>query len=569
MQIALRDYQLECLETVLNESKAGVSRQLLSLPTGSGKTICMAAIAKAVNKKTLLLAHREELITQAVDKFKLFWPGVSVGVCMADRNELQHQIVVGSVQSCSRPKRLEKLQREGFAVMMIDEAHHSTANSYQDVINALGFSKGTSKLLLGVTATPSRGDKQPLGDTFDKITFSRSIGTMIKAGYLSPVIGRKILTSFVLDRIRTQNGDFSISELSEAVNTPERNAFIVEKFKTYAEGRKGVAFCCDVQHCQDLTEAFNKQGIAAAAVWGDMQAEDRKQVLDDLKSGRIQVAASCGILCEGYDEPSINAVIMARPTKSASLYIQCVGRGLRLWPGKQNCLVLDFSDKGHNLDSIISLSSTIPEAAIIKGSKEERGEREEIDNRPKIEVLEEVDREFDILGNARFMWVPVGDEWSLLDDEKREIVMSPSGGGFIAALHKPNGEIRQVVATPLPLEYCAGICEDFARRNLKLAFANLNASWTSHATAPTQGQRSYLERQNAWRDGLTKVEAAIEIRKIVAKKNKKRRQRTMEPITDKQRYALINYGVDPTHMSKFEALLAISKIKQEERARYA
>ena len=127
---------------------------------------------------------------------------------MAEVDEIDRQVVVGSVQSCSRPKRLEKLKEQGFDVMMIDEAHHAAAASYQNVINALGFSHG-NRLLLGVTATASRADKQPLGDTFDKITFSRSIGTMIKAGYLSPVIGRKILTSFVIERIRTQGGDFT------------------------------------------------------------------------------------------------------------------------------------------------------------------------------------------------------------------------------------------------------------------------------------------------------------------------------------------------------------------------
>ena len=129
MTIALRDYQLECLETVLNEFKAGVRRQLLSLPTGSGKTVCMAAIAKTVNKKTLILAHGVELITQAVDKFQMFWPEVSIGICMAGSDEIDNQIVVGSVQSVSRQKRLERLMKHGFNVMMIDEAHHSSADS--------------------------------------------------------------------------------------------------------------------------------------------------------------------------------------------------------------------------------------------------------------------------------------------------------------------------------------------------------------------------------------------------------------------------------------------------------
>lgn len=563
MTIALRDYQLEVVSTVLCEERSGTHRQLISLPTGSGKTVIMSALAQTVNKRTLMLAHREELITQAVDKFKLFWPGVGIGVCMAERNEIDAQIVIGSVQTCSRPKRLDKLRDQGFDVMMIDEAHHAAADSYQDIINACGFGSGTNKLLVGVTATPVRSDKQHLGDTFDKITFSRSIGTMIRAGYLSPVVGRKILTSFILERIRTQNGDFAIDELAEVVNTPERNTFLVGKFLEYAKGRKTVAFCCNVGHCQDLAAVFNKAGIAAVAVWGDMHSDDRKQALDDLKKGRIQVAASCGVLCEGYDEPSITAVVMARPTRSAALYIQCIGRGLRLWPGKQDCLVLDFSDQGHSLDTIMSLSSAIPEATIFKEAKEAAEPIKEIDRRPKIEVFEEVDREFDILGSVRFMWVSVGDEWSLIDDERREIVMSPSAGGFIAVLYNPEGGVSRLIASSLPFEYCACICEDYARRNLKIAFSDLSALWLNSTAPPTQSQRDYLQKQSAWRDGLTKAEAAIEIRKIIAAKNRQRRQLSADPITDRQKYYLTSCGIETANMSKLQAMQAIAKLKQK------
>ena len=360
MSIFLRDYQKQALDTVLNESKAGIKRQLISLPTGAGKTILMAAIAKHFNRRVLLIAHREELLTQAVEKFKLFWPGVSIGVCMAERNEIEAQVVVGSVQSCSRPRRLERLKDQGFDLLMIDEAHHCVADSYQTLISTLGFHKGSERLLIGVTATPSRADKQGLGTTFDKITFSRSIGTMIKAGYLSPVVGRKILTSFTLEKLRTCTSDFNLDELAEAVNTPERNAFIAEKYQAYASDRKGIAFCVDVQHCHDLAEALRKRGIHAEAVWGDMGGDERKRALAGLKSGRIQIATSCGVLTEGFDEPTVDAVVMARPTKSQALYIQSVGRGLRLWPGKQNCLVLDFTDRGNNLDSIMTLNSHDP-----------------------------------------------------------------------------------------------------------------------------------------------------------------------------------------------------------------
>lgn len=565
MNIELRDYQIEAVKSVIDEAEAGINRQLISLPTGSGKTIVMAAIAKHFNKKTLLLAHREELIIQAAEKFKLFWPEASIGVCMAGRDEIDNQIVVGSIQSCSRPKRLERLKEQGFELLMVDEAHHSKAESYQSVIKVLDFSHNTNRLLIGVTATPDRSDKQPLGDTFDKISFSRSISTMIRAGYLSPVTGRKILTSFVLERIHTHTGDFATNELSEAVNTPERNAFIVEKFKAYASTRKGIAFCCDVQHCNDLAEAFTKQEIAATSVWGDMKPESRKQALDDIKTGRIQIVTSCGILTEGYDEPSVNVILMCRPTKSVSLYIQCVGRGLRLWPGKQNCLVLDFSDKGHSLDSIMSLDSAIPEAVIFK---EEPGEtdREEIDKQPKIKVIEECDREFDILGATRFIWISIGgNEWSLIDDERREIIMQPAEDGYVATLYFPDGSSRKIVESPLPLGYCSGICEDFARRNLKIEFADVGAIWMNQPVSATKGQKEFLEKKGVLHSNMTKAQAALEIRKIIALKNKQWRLMSHEPITSKQKFFLTARGVDTGNMSKLQAMQAISEIKKHDR----
>jgi superfamily II DNA or RNA helicase len=568
MEIALRDYQKECLETVLSEFSAGTRRQLVSLPTGSGKTVVMAAIARHFNKKTLLLAHREELLTQAIEKFRLFWPDVSVGLCKAEDNEIHAQVVIGSVQSCSRPKRLEQLRALGFEVMMIDEAHHSVSDSYQSVINELGFGKGSNRLLLGVTATPKRADKVGLGETFEKIVYSRSIGTMIKAGYLSPVIGRKILTNFTLQKLKTSNGDFALDELAEAVNTADRNDFIVDKFIEYGKERKGVAFCVDVQHCHDLAEAFRRRGIAAESVWGDMSPDERKRVLDHLKSGKIQIATSCGVLTEGFDDPTINLVAMCRPTKSHTLYIQSVGRGLRIWPGKQNCLVLDFTDRGHNLDSTLNLSSTIPEALVFheeSQGEEEGGEAEEKDRTAKVEPCAEVDTEFDIVGQQRFLWVEIGDgEWSLQDDERVEIILSPCGDGYVAILHFPFGSSSEIVKEPLPLAYAQGCAEDYARRNLKVSYSDLKAPWISSQAPMTQSQRDFLSKNSISTKGMNKASAALEIRRIIAVRNKERRQKVNDPITDKQRYFLVARGVNVEGMTKIQAQSEIAKLKQKE-----
>lgn len=562
--LKLREYQSEALEEVHKEFLAGLNSQLIVLPTGSGKTILMAAIGKHFNKRMLLLAHREELIQQAFDKFKLYWQEADIGICKAEKEDTKNQIVIGSVQSCSRQKKLDLLKESGFDILMIDEAHHATADSYQKIINELGFRQDKAKLLIGVTATPNRTDKQCLSKTFKKITYSRSISTMIKAGYLSPAIGRKILTNFSLKSVRTQNGDFSIGDLSEAVNTPERNAFIAEKYKTYAAGRKGVAFCVDVKHCQELASAFEQVGIRAKAIWGDMPVDDRRKILQELTTGEIQMSMSCGVLTEGFDEPSINCIVMARPTKSQSLYIQCIGRGLRLWPGKQDCLVLDFTDGGHNLDSIISLSRVVPDTLEFS---EANGvfQRDDVKKSSKIEILEECDKEFDILGHTRFIWIPIGDnEWSLIDDERREIIVRPLNNGYIADIFQ-NGSKTSIVSDPLPLEYCSGVCEDYARRHLKIAFVDMSAPWMSARVHPTQSQKELLQKHKAYNDGMTKAEASIEIRRIIAMKNKKKRRMSEEPITMKQKFTLMKTGINTNNMSKMQAMQEISRIKQTER----
>ena len=330
----------------------------------------------------------------------------------------------------------------------------------------------------------------------------------------------------------------------------------------YAQDRKAVAFCCDVQHCKDLSNAFKAAGIESAPVWGDMDCADRKAQLEAFKQGRVQVLTSCGILTEGWDESSVNAVLMVRPTKSPALFIQCIGRGLRLHPGKEHCLVLDFTDKHHTLDGIMSLSAALLDAFIIE--EKEKVEREEINHNPKITILEECDRPFDILGSARFIWVQVDDEWSLQDDDRHEIVMRPKGGGYVADLHHFKVPSKEIVSSPLPLAYCSGVCEDYARRHLKVSFANAGSEWMQSKLEPTQGQRDYLEKNGTYKIGMTKGHAAIEIRKIVAAKNKQRRNMAQEPITTGQKYFLKHRGIDTVNMTKFQAGLTIARIKKEE-----
>ena len=198
-----------------------------------------------------------------------------------------------------------------------------------NVLRELGFlNEDPNKLLVGVTATPKRGDGVGLGGVFEEIVFERSINTMIRAGYLSPLIGKQIFTKIELGGVAVSHGDFVASELSRMVNTPDRNRLILDNYLKYASDRKkALAFCADVQHAKDLAATFvSHGGITAKAVYGSMEAEEREQVLEEFTAGKIQILCNCNLLTEGFDEPSIDCILLARPTKSTALFTQMIGR---------------------------------------------------------------------------------------------------------------------------------------------------------------------------------------------------------------------------------------------------
>lgn len=554
--ITLWDYQEKALFAVIQALQAGIHRQLIVLPTASGKTFVMAAIAKLLNLKVLLIAHRDELLQQAANKFRTYWPKADIGICKAEKKEFDHQIVIGSTQTCCRPSCLRQLKEKNFDILMIDETHHAPANTYQRIIKELGFAAGTEKLLVGVTATPMRADKKELGDFFDKIVYSKTAGELIEAGYLSPIIGRRLLTSFNLNGVHTRMGDFAVNELASAVNTEARNKFVVDKFKEHTASRKAIAFCVDVKHCRDLAKAFNAQGIKAKAVWGDMGEAKRKKTLSNFSKDRFQVVTSCGILTEGFDEPSIQAIVMTRPTKSNGFYIQMVGRGLRKHPGKEDCLVLDFADQYHNLNTVISLSKAIPEAKTIE-EENPKVEREKIVREPRIKTLRDVDHEFDILGRRpRFLWTDIGDgDLSLADDGNNEIVIQPSDGGFVASVFYKYWGAKSITSKPESVDRCIAICERFARKHLSITYADLRNPWLEAAQhqPATPAQTKLLEEYGAFKQGMSKAEACFEIRKILALQHKEQR-RCLNPTATRQKITQGRSLVEIRDISKGRSL---------------
>lgn len=371
---ALRSYQRQCLEAIEKAYYRGVRRQLVCLPTGAGKTVVFAHLPQhlRMKKRMLVLAHREELLDQAVDKFRRANPDLRVGVEQAERRASDDdQVVVASVQTLGREGagRLARFAPEAFSILIVDEAHHAVAESYRRVIAHFGlFAPDTRKLLVGVTATPRRGDDRGLDEVFQEIVYRKTIREMIEARVLCEIAGWRVETSTSLDGVATRLGDFVQRQLADRVNVAARNRLIVDAWREKLEGKRTLAFCVDVQHAIDLAAEFRSDGVACLPVWGDMPRDQRVEALAAFSRGDVKVLTNCNVLTEGYDEPLVEGILLAKPTKSALLYAQMVGRGLRIAPSKEGLTVIDIVDntRKHSLVSLPTLFG-LPEKFDLSG----------------------------------------------------------------------------------------------------------------------------------------------------------------------------------------------------------
>ena len=333
----LRPYQEEARQKVQEEWKEGKKRTLLVLPTGTGKTIVFSKIIEDRVKKgerVLVIAHRGELLEQASDKLYKS-TGLKTATEKAEQTSLGsfYRVVVGSVQTMQREKRLNQFPPEYFDTIVIDEAHHAISDGYQRVLHHFEDAN-----VLGVTATPDRGDMRNLGSYFESLAYEYSLPEAIKSGYLSPIKALTIPLKLDLSNVKQQAGDFSTKDLGTALDPYLEQ--IAEEMKKQCFNRKTVVFLPLVKTSQKFRDILNKHGFKAAEVNGE--SADREQVLKDYEEGKYNVLCNSMLLTEGWDCPSVDCVIVLRPTKVRALYSQMVGRGTRLAPGKKELLLLDF-----------------------------------------------------------------------------------------------------------------------------------------------------------------------------------------------------------------------------------
>lgn len=341
-QAGLRPYQADLIARVMAAISAGTRRILIVAPTGSGKTVIAAALVHAMGRpRTLFLAHRWELIDQASGK--LHAAGIDHGIIQAGfPARMAERVQVASVPTLHRRAiASDRMEMPPAALVLVDEAHHVTARTYRQIIEAC-----PNATIIGLTATPCRGDGRGLGGEFNVLIEAPQVPELIASGFL---VGTRLYAPTVPDLrgVHTRAGDYIGSELAERVDKPELVGDVVEHWLRLAGRKPTIVFAVNVAHSQNLRDAFRRSGVLAEHLDGSTPADERRAILAKLKSGVVDVVTNCAVLTEGFDAPDVGCIVLARPTRSLGLFRQMVGRGLRPAPGKSEALIIDHSGAVH------------------------------------------------------------------------------------------------------------------------------------------------------------------------------------------------------------------------------
>lgn len=524
-KIVLRDYQQTCVDLVLAsyaQNKSGT--ELLVLPCAAGKTVIFSHIIDALNTQyglqAMVIADRDDLLDQAADKFRMVRPGATVNKIGSGLHQYGGTITVASIATISRPEHLERLQDHygtGKNLFLItDEADLSAAPSYQKVYEVL-----YDAFHLMVTATPDRLDGKPILPAGKKPLYEKNIIEMIREKYLTDVKCIAVKTKVDLSQIHKSMGDFQQRELADAVDSPARNKLIVEKYKEHTPSKRAVAFCVTIEHAKHLAEAFNEAGIGAEVVTGDTSLDERKAIYKRFKAGITLVMTNVMVLSRGWDEPLCEVGIGARPTQSRALFIQQLGRILRLAPGKQFATWLEVTDNCFNHKLVPqSLRRALNKHFLQDGETilemEERQKQENAERQAQVRKLH-VDREKDLTVNLleTFQWQEREDGKFVLEvgREKHRIALIPSDDGEMYSVWArlfPGYEAQQWLFDS-PLDWA----QQFAEREARKILASPEAArWadrnhTKRRDPITEKQKKFLDwKKIPYTDQTTKGEAS-------------------------------------------------------------
>lgn len=482
--VSLRDYQQEAVHYVSHAiGLDGKRRVVVVMATGGGKTVVFGALAHAWLAddmgRVLVLAHRDELIQQAVAKMALWVPRHLIGVVKAAQNDVSSPVVVASVQTLRIARRLEQVGR--FGLIVIDECHHAAAESYETILSGLGAFVDGGPSVVGVTATPTRGDGAGIDNVFEDIVYRKTYTDLVARGWLVPPRG---VAFDLIAREKPQigiDGDYEAGWLGRMQLKANAPGKILEAWREHAEDRPTIVFTPTVSVAKAVAEAFNGGGISAAWVSGAMPITERRAALEGLRTGSIRVVANCAVLTEGFDEPSVSCIVVARPTKNESLYIQMVGRGTRCKgqdihesraAGKKDVLIMDMvgcSDQ-LQLDAVVELGGR----AVAPASSSAPVEDETAPLGTGDVPYEEMDG---VLVARTFKthrsvcrWVELPSAWyalSLLADGW--VIVEPDGSGTWSVVHRPKRGRPTVEYTDLSVDLAKVVGETVSREKSRRA----------------------------------------------------------------------------------------------------
>lgn len=538
----LRGYQWDATEAVQSAWSEGQLRPSVVMATGLGKSTVLGKLAAdhverpygIVNgqreergRRVLFLAHRQELLEQLKTSVQAVRPGTSVGIVQADRNEIDADVVVGSIQTLFKPDRLNQVKDIGLVI--VDECHHAVSRTYMETLAGLGCFSDT--ITVGVTATMDRLDKLKLADVWESVAYSKGIKSGIADGYLVMPQGKAVVVSSLdLSEVKTSRGDYQDGQLGEAVQNAVVD--IAKAIGVHTQGRqRRIVFVPTVQAAMDLADELELEGLKPAVVVGETPTAQRKATYDALADGTdVDTIVSVGVLTEGFDLPAIDTVVMARPTQSASLYQQCIGRGLRPSPetGKVDCLVLDVCDANriHTLQTLDKLVSDSKYSRVahdgdtitddVQAQLDEADE--DYDEAEQLAALEGVLVDRDLFGESTALWLrtdkgvrflPAGDWLVFLwpvdrqdgvdtevdtdEDNDRYMVGCISAQGAITGGWVDTaGDLRETTDQVAPwaeleLDHAKGRAEDLAM-NIDPHLSKREASWRKGSKPPSEAQ---------------------------------------------------------------------------------
>lgn len=500
--LPLRPYQREAIDAVWAAHAGGMQRPAIVLPTGAGKTVVMSHAIREYRssqlKRAMVLVHRDELADQTIAKLRAVAPHLKVGKVKAQDNEVGADVVVASVQTVSRPQRLAQLRRSenrygSIGFVLTDECHHAVAASYGTVYDAFPHA-----VHLGVTATMARGDGAGLGKTWDDVVYQRSILRMIADGFLVDVKAVAVQSGLDLSQVKKSGGDYSAASLGAALEEIEGHKVVAKAMLQHARDRRSVVFTPTVAVAEETAKELTSVGIPAGVVSGATPREERQAVYAAFASGRLRALVNCMVLTEGWDMPQADCCVIARPTQSAPLFIQMVGRVLRPFPGKGAALVLDIAGTGGRVSTLVDLSDEDAPVRSIKDGETlaEAAVREEAEANLPVKAgsiaFALKHREMDLFSASTAAWLRTPEGVMFIVTRAGEVFLWPSKtapGTWMIGLAPGQSRPWRVLRDGLPLGTAMAWAETIAEENNPEFSTERKAPWRRKPA--DAGQRGY------------------------------------------------------------------------------